>query len=314
MSIDRQTLKSWAALTRFVSAAVEVPTAWLLPRGAWPAIARMAATVSLGLQPRATRARVEKVKAVLGRGLQDPRRVVLEATALGIENRMMVFREFRPVPGRSRIRLSGTELLDRALAEGRGTILWMSPLTFMPLVSKVALHQAGYHITHVGTPGHHPIMRAAERRYITERLEQHDESIAHLPHILERLSAHGLVTVMMGTSTRNPGVPFLGGTIRIGTGIPSLALRAQCPLLTMFLDRPRAGAFDVIIEGPIDPGPARTPRLRAQSMLRCALRRLEGHVRRTPSLLRDYAAVDTQANAHAAGEDQADDPSALAAR
>ena len=195
------------------------------------------------------------------------------------------------------IRLEGREHLDRALGAGRGAIVWRAPFVFATLVTKMALHAAGYGLVHLSRLGHgysptrfgvrvlNPVRTRAEDRYLAERVVIGARPLqAAMRTLARRLAANRVVSIAAGAQgVKTCAAPFLGGELRVATGAPNLALRTGAPLLPVFTVREGPGRFLTVIEPPLEararpPGASR----RRRTLSRRLVARIEHHARRWP--------------------------------
>jgi KDO2-lipid IV(A) lauroyltransferase len=179
--------------------------------------------------------------------------------------RLMLLGCYRPGGRRSPARLAGREHLDAALAEGKGAILWVGPFVFSDLLTKVALHAAGYEVSHLSRVGHgfsatrfgervlNPIRTRIERRHLAERLViGRDGSVAALRQLSRRLRANRIVSVSsIGMAQQLYQVPFLNGSVQMARGAPSLASQSGAPLLPVFTGRDPDSQWLTVIEPPL---------------------------------------------------------------
>ena len=69
-------------------------------------------------------------------------------------DRLCFLRSYRPGGWCPQLRLEGQGHLDRALARGRGAILWVAPTVFQWLPGKRTMFEAGYRLHHLSSPEH----------------------------------------------------------------------------------------------------------------------------------------------------------------
>jgi lauroyl/myristoyl acyltransferase len=162
-------------------------------------------------------------------------------------------------------RLEGREHLDRAIAESKGAILWVGPFLFSDLLTKVALHAAGFQVSHLSRYAHgfsgtrfgervlNPIRTSVERRYLAERLVMGREgSVAALRELSRRLRANRVVSISaIGMAHQLYQIPFLNGSVQMARGAPSLAIQTGAPLLPVFTGRDPGGNWVTVIEPPL---------------------------------------------------------------
>jgi lauroyl/myristoyl acyltransferase len=166
---------------------------------------------------------------------------------------------------RPALQLIGCEHLERALADGRGAILWQPPLAFSGLLAKMALWEAGFRCSHLSRVDHgisrshlgaltlNRLFVGAEERYLAERLVMAPgRSFSALKELRLRVEQGALVSITAGSQGRRcADVAFLGGTLRLADGPPALALATGAPLHPVFTVRAEDGTFLVMIEPPL---------------------------------------------------------------
>ncbi len=193
-------------------------------------------------------------------------------------------------------RLEGRAELDHALEQGRGGILWVSQFAFSDLVTKRALHQAGYAVSHLSRDTHgfsetrfgrrwlNPIKTGVERRYVAERLVMTDVNpLAPLRDLTLRLKQNRLVSITVaptGQTTRL--LDLLDGRIRVATGALALAWQTGAPLVPVFTLRESDGALVTRIEPALPPDRRLTRAAGIAAMLTAYGRLLETYVLRSP--------------------------------
>ena len=223
--------------------------AWLVPQRAWRWLAWIMAEVTLRLHPSRFRAHRERMAPALGgegedQPAKDGRRVQLGLVANNYEARyFQPLRAHRPGGWRPQVRLSGREHIERALAAGNGAVLWVCPLVFYPLVTKMALAQAGFPPVHLSQPMHgflrtrfgvrylNPIVTKAEDAYIAERIVHTQQSTTRaMRSLIARVRENRVVTI---TANRRGSkvycVPLFHGELQLASGGPSLARLRSAP-------------------------------------------------------------------------------------
>jgi hypothetical protein len=138
----------------FEVAAIAVlgPAAWLLPEEqAWWPVSLLLSFAIARFWPETTRLREQMLASALGPRVAtyDLGRLRVDVMATYMEERLEILRAYRPGGWRPRLALEGREHLDAALAAGRGAVLWTSPFSYADLVTKMALHDAGYAVSHL---------------------------------------------------------------------------------------------------------------------------------------------------------------------
>jgi lauroyl/myristoyl acyltransferase len=241
--------------------------AWATPQRAWPVLADRAAGLRLALRGARAAGEVARLEAVIGtRPLgMTPAQCWRGQLANNYLAWMMLLRCARRGGWRPAVRLEGGTQIEAALAQGRGGVLWVAPFVFSDLVTKLALHEAGYAVSHLSRDTHgfsttrfgrrllNPIQTRVERRYVAERLVMSDErTIGPLRALEERLRHNRLVSITVTASGRRIRlVRFLDGYIGVATGALALAWQTGAPLLPVFTRRGPDGRFVTRIEAPI---------------------------------------------------------------
>jgi predicted LPLAT superfamily acyltransferase len=214
-----------------------------------------------------------------------------------MERHLQYLRELRPGGWHPRIELIGDEHVSGALASGKGCIVWVAPMMFAFLVAKKGLSAAGYSLTHLSHTEHavsHDTRLAhrlsalriiPEDRYLAQRVVMTDGSELRCTRELwERLQANALVSITAETQwgARQVTAPFLGGTMRLPTGAPSLSLATGATLVPAFALKQGPDRFEVIIEPPLTPSPSSSRHEAVDELVRRYVARIEHHVIRHP--------------------------------
>jgi lauroyl/myristoyl acyltransferase len=275
--------------------------AWTLPEPAWDRVAAAAAATS-----RRKAARILPHLEAFARGteLGAPVEAVVRGHARNVRLlQAQYLRCHRPRGWRPDVRLEGREHLDRALAAGHGAIVWVVPFVFALLVTKMALHAAGYGLVHLSRAEHggsptrfgvrvlNPVRVRAENRYLAERVVIGEgcplgEAMRTLAR---RLAANRVVSITVGAQgAKTRAAPFLGGELRVATGAPSLALRTGAPLLPVFTVREGPGRFLTAIEPPLRADPGLGRERATQDLVADLVARTEGRARRWPDQFHWY--------------------------
>jgi lauroyl/myristoyl acyltransferase len=165
------------------------------------------------------------------------------------------------------IDIEGGDHIDRALAAGKGAILWVDNFAFSALLPKIVLFRLGHSLTHLSHPAHgysgsrfgirvlNRVLAGIEDRYLRDRiwLPADGGSGDALSAMASRLAENGLVSINERRAGRQPViVPFLGGQLQTAPGAPVLALKSGAALLPVATRRIENGAFRVTIDPPIE--------------------------------------------------------------
>ncbi|MGH6894503.1 MAG: hypothetical protein ACREEP_19825 [Dongiaceae bacterium] len=286
------------------SLAALLPPSWLLPESSWAPLCRALARMP-GLVDRAMLDRnAEAVQAALGE--PDRRRadaIARDLQAAVYELRMQNLRSWRPGRWRPGIALEGEDHLLRALARGKGAILWVAHFAFNSSITKIVLHGRGHRVSHLSRPEHgfsktrfgiaflNPVRCIPEDRYLAQRIafDRHAPSTA-MRKMVQALRAGEIVSITAGAwegSDLAEGA-LLGGRISVAIGAPRLAALTGAALLPVFSIRDQENGFRTIIEPPIALAGARTPEETCGAAAAEYLRRHEPWVRRFPDQWRGW--------------------------
>lgn len=277
-----------------------VVIAGLLPSRWWPLPARAYAAATTWT-PRWRRRR-DELGSLLNRHRPDlPAKNWSRAYAAHVfmrelsTMRMYLRPRWRPVT-----RVTGAEHIEQALAAGRGAILWVTPLVYSDLITKVALAEAGFSVHHLSRYSHpysdtlvgehliNPVPQRIERRFLASRLViPPGGMVAVLRQLTKSLRRGELVSITVGQRGRNTvRRPFLDGHISVASGAPDLARRTGAPLLPVFTARQSDGSFDTIVESPLVPDTEATADAEMDRLVVAWVPLYEKHVFEHPDQLR----------------------------
>ncbi len=259
--------------------------AWAAPESWWRRYARSRARLQGVLHGAGSRELVERVRLVDGVPPDSADSVIRQYHATRTLNRLQALRVHRPGEWRPAVSVEGLSHIDQGLERGRGVVLWVADFAFHRLVLKLALHRAGYAVSHLSGPRHgwsssrfarrtlNGIQIGAELRFLDERVVMSDLDLptAHrvvgaMRELRRRLRNNGVVSVSALTSNWGPLIfPFSRGRIRLAGGPPSLSHASGAPLLPVFCVRDGTAGYRVVVEPPIrvDAGLDRADAVRA---------------------------------------------------
>jgi lauroyl/myristoyl acyltransferase len=135
-----------------------------------------------------------------------------------------------------------------------------------------------------------PVRTRIEDRYLagTVILEGAD-GLGALQELRGHLEANAVITIAANGSEGTPfEVPFLGGTLKLSLGAPTLAALQGAPLLPVFTVTDGGGGFDVIVGPPVEADSRGYPGETARELTRGYARVLEAHLRRYPAEWRGW--------------------------
>ena len=254
-------------LALLVQLALVAPISWLVTEHHWLAVSHWLASLR-ALWRRDRHARTGKVEALLqdrttSAAAQD---MVAAQDAYLLLDRLQLLRMYRPGGWQPEIRLQGSAHIDAALAAGNGAILWVVPFAFQRLVTKMAVAQAGYRVTHLSRYFHgfnthtrfgqrwlNPIRTKQEERYLARRLVIGPEGVKDLfAELAALLRGNELVSITVGHQGRRTcTVPFFAGELKLATGPAFLSYKTGAPLLPVFTVRHADGSFTTSIDAPL---------------------------------------------------------------
>lgn len=265
----------------------------VLPARRWPAVSRWMARAHLRLRPE-TASLLDHVDSIAG---LEGDAIVRGAIAADYRSNIEALREILPGGWRCATTLAGREVLDQALAQARGAVLWASPFAGSDLVLKKVLASAGYSLTHLSAPSHpfsatrvgalflNPIRLRAVNRYLSRRvIVVYGNARPALQVLRQVLSENGVVSITAtGAGAQSLSFPFLGGTLDLAMGAPLIAYQTGAALIPAFTLADERGGYRIEL-GPDLAPPARLPQpqaLREMSSRYVAL--LESVVRAHPA-------------------------------
>ena len=266
---DRRDAVRWitsdlSLVTRIGIAAL---TSWIVPERLWDPVTGMIGEAMVrwnaGMPSRQSR---EIAEVLYPASAQELRAVHVERIASGHASRLYGLREYRRGAHRLRIRLTGDEHVLQALQRGRGAILWIGRFAFASFVSKVALHERGFRVSHLSRPSHgfgtspfavrrlNPIWTRVEEKYLQERMVMvPGRETSVLRTLRRRLAKNEIVSIAVGSEgIQTVSVPLLAGQLRLASGPVSLSLASGAPLLPVFTVRDRERGFEVTVDAPLE--------------------------------------------------------------
>lgn len=296
--------------------------AWTVPEQSWGPITRSIKTLGFrrhAYHERQEQERVENIRRVIGdtKGLTAATEVQYQLDFSDYQTSMQVLRDYRPGGWQPILRLRGTEHIEAALNKGRGVILWVSEFASSSLVTKMALHHAGFRVSHLSRPSHgfgggdtrfgmrflNSIWTRIEEKYLKERVViDPSGTLGAMKKLRERLHENGIVSITVGVKGRRTvKLTFFRGCLCLATGPLNLALTTKAPLLPVFTIRRTYREFDVTIGPPLDMG----VKVEKQESIAAAAQQytaiLESYVREYPGLWLGWGQVSESATSESAG-------------
>ena len=220
---------------------------WFCPQRSWPLLCSQLerAKAAIGVfSPDSVMSAAAKLPA--GLFGTDARMFALRHAARRSQHHLEILRSWRPGGWRLPIRLEGEERLRRALAGGRGAVLWVAHFSSNALATKMALDRAGFRVWHISRPEHgfsksrfgirwlNPIRIRAERRHLAGRIEFDRAHPAKAMVAARRVLQSGeIVSITAGAweGRSLASASLFGGTLELAVGAPRLSLLTGAPLL-----------------------------------------------------------------------------------
>lgn len=221
--------------------------------------------LSFRLRPGRLEQRAAQIAAVLGRSEAEAREIARENARLEAESAWGRVRGLRHRGWQPEVHLEGREHLERALAAGRGALMWRWSFCSTPVV-KIALWQAQIPLVHLSWEDHGawsqgwvgrrliaPLYRRSEDGYLAERIVIPRGSLAYMKLLIKRLEANAVVSIVGDhTGSQNVTTPFFDGECRFATGAPALAWKTGASLLTAHAIAEGPGRYRVVVAEPIE--------------------------------------------------------------
>lgn len=242
-------------------------TSMVLPERSWRPLTRGVGRAIVWSSPGWKRAALAKLNRRLGEGDSTARReILIDLVALGHQSRLYGLREYRPGQREHQVRIIGTDIAHDGLAAGNGLILWIARFVFSSIVTKIALHEAGFAVSHLSRPTHgfstsrfgirwlNPVWTGIEERFLRERIIMSEGGqIAALRRLHTRLADNQVVSITVGDEgVQTVTVDFLEGELRLATGPISLAVTTGATLIPVFTVRTASGELEVELQAPLD--------------------------------------------------------------
>jgi lauroyl/myristoyl acyltransferase len=237
---------------------------WITPSVLWPRLSVALATIDRRIRPEEIARQTEMFAALLG-DTPPPVEITEASIAANYEDRLQLFRDYRPGGWQPETQLIGEEFLRDALARRKGVILWTSYFVYSGQMTKMSLARHHYKVTHLSRPTHgfsnsrfgmsvlNRIQTRIEDRYLLDRIQiRGNDTLPALMAMRRRLHKNGIVSITLGTqASRLIERPFLNGRIRIPTGPVELAQLTDSVLLPVYTVRDKYWHYSTHIGAPM---------------------------------------------------------------
>jgi lauroyl/myristoyl acyltransferase len=229
--------------------------------------------------------------------------IVCDYNALQIERKLLTLRLYRPGRWRPAIKLLGQEHIDLALSRNRGVIIWDSDFAFASLITKMAMSQAGFSISHLSRPAHgfdssskygmavlNPLIWSIEKRFLGERIVLSGTGTAMATRtLMRRLKDNGIVSITANSNSTNcVCLPFLDSTADIAVGAPWMALKTGAALLPVYTYREPGGEYVVMVDRELEKPTVGSSEERINVLAGDYLERLTPYVEKHPGEWRSW--------------------------
>lgn len=226
----------------------------------------------------------------------SPETILSELAAEQILARLQLLKDYRPGGWQPVIQLEGREYIEAALQNGHGVILWVGYFVGSELVTKMALHQAGFAVHHLSRASHgfsstrfgmrylNRIQTAIEKRYLAERIVlSSDNPTQAMLSLAYQLRHNQIVSITAHRNSKTPTkVKFLDGYMYLAPGAPLLAHQTKAALLPVLPLRDENGNLTVIVEAPLQVSSDRSDRKVMERMAQQYATLLEPYVLKFP--------------------------------
>lgn len=237
---------------------------WVVPSALWPRLAVALAAIDQRIRPEEIARQTELFATLLG-DTPPPEDIVQKSIAANYEDRLQLFRDYRPGGWQPETQIAGEQHLRDALARRKGVILWTSHFVYSGQMTKMSLARHRYKVSHLSRPTHgfsnsrfgmsvlNRIQTRIEDRYLLERIQIQDaDTLPALMAMRRRLHKNGIVSITLGTQASHLiSRPFLNGTIRIPTGPVELARLTDSVLLPVYTVRDGYWRYTTHIGAPL---------------------------------------------------------------
>ncbi len=237
---------------------------WIIPAALWPRLSVALAALDRRIRPQEIERQTELFAALLG-DTPPPEDIVRASIAANYEDRLQLFRDYRPGGWRPETQIAGEQHLRNALARRKGVILWTSYFVYSGQMTKMSLARHRYKVSHLSRPTHgfsnsrfgmsvlNRIQTRIEDRYLLDRIQiQGTDTLPALMAMRRRLHKNGIVSITLGTqASQLIERPFLKGKIRIPTGPVELARLTDSVLLPVYTVRDGYWRYTTHIGAPL---------------------------------------------------------------
>ncbi len=250
--------------------------AWSVPERNWLQLCRRLGRFAIPALTDDPDSLLQRMRQTLGENaiVLSPETILSELAAEQILARLQLLKDYRPGGWKPVIHLVGREYIEAALQNGHGVILWVGYFVGSELVTKIALHQAGFAVHHLSRASHgfsstrfglrylNRIQTAIEERYLAKRIVlSADNPTQAMLSLAYQLRQSQIVSITAHRNSKTPTqVKFLDGYMYLAPGAPLLAHQTKAALLPVLPLRDENGNLTVIVEAPLQVSSDRSDR------------------------------------------------------
>jgi lauroyl/myristoyl acyltransferase len=250
--------------------------AWSVPERNWLQLCRRLGRFAIPALTDDPDSLLQRMRQTLGENaiVLSPETILSELAAEQILARLQLLKDYRPGGWKPVIHLVGREYIEAALQNGHGVILWVGYFVGSELVTKIALHQAGFAVHHLSRASHgfsstrfglrylNRIQTAIEERYLAKRIVlSADNPTQAMLSLAYQLRQNQIVSITAHRNSKTPTqVKFLDGYMYLAPGAPLLAHQTKAALLPVLPLRDENGNLTVIVEAPLQVSSDRSDR------------------------------------------------------
>jgi len=238
--------------------------AWITPARHWNRLARVMAAVSGRTRGDPAARRIRNIRRVTaGYDLpMTPEEIARGVVANHMFRNLHIMRSHMPGGWHPEVTVEGAENLDLAVARSNGAVIGTSFFCWVDEIGAIGAYLIGHpvsvltQITHGYSPTRfgvrfiNPIRCKLDERYARERIPLRlDQPVAALRTMMSLLRQKRVLALGFREKAADPvRVPFLGGTLALGSGPVDIAYKSGAPLITAHTIRTAVNRYRVICD------------------------------------------------------------------
>lgn len=230
---------------------------FVLPENRWRGIGDNVAKYSIMLKPSRLKKGVSKLEHFFPSGLpgdRDAKQLLAAITKRYVEETMIYTRLSQRPDWRPPMSVAGLDLIKAEQGDGKGVVLWLAPQVATHILTRIAVHDAGYRVCHLRNWMHgpsptwfgrtvlNPLYWRVENR-IADHVVIPTQGPAGAVRRMRRLLRDGAIVSLRGLGSSNaPRVlPLFGGKMELATGAPRIALGEDASLVCVHSEHANQG-------------------------------------------------------------------------